>query len=67
MTDEQRIAMAHLARVRGNVADIPLTEQQYLSISSLAMLMDDVMSGNRMAIQERVRVTLRLMEPANEN
>lgn len=62
MTDEQTIAIAHLKRVRINLQDTPVTERVSLQVSALAMLMDAVMTENPMAVQERVRITLRLLD-----
>ena len=66
MNDERRIALAHLRRVACNLESVPFSERTALCVSSLALLIEDLAAGNPMAIQERVRVTLGLLEPTRD-
>ena len=63
MSDEQRIALAHLRRIIRRMEDVPVTERTALQASQLALLIEDIMGGCAFAIQERVRTTLLLAAP----
>lgn len=65
LSDEQRMAWAHWARVSVNIEEIPVSDRVALGLSSLALLADALMSDNPMAVQERARVTIALLDPRN--
>ena len=64
MTDEQKIALAHLRRIELRLKDVPVTEKVALAASQLFLLAEDVLEGDLMRIQERARVTLGLLDPS---
>lgn len=64
MTDDQRMAFAHWSRVCRRVEDVQVTDRVALGLSSLALLAEALMSQDTMAIQERARVTLGLLDPS---
>lgn len=67
MTDEQRIALAHWRRVSMRIEDMPVTERTARCLSALALLSEDLMAGSLAGMQERARVVLALMDPANDD
>ena len=66
MTDEQRIAFAHWSRVGARIEDVPVPERTVQCLSALALLGEDLIGGSLSGMQERARVLLALMDPANE-
>lgn len=66
MTDEQRIALAHWTRIAVRIEDVPVPERTVQCLSALALLAEDMIGGSLSGVQERARVLLALMDPANE-
>lgn len=64
MTDEQRIALAHWRRLALRIEDVDVPEKTARCLSALALLAEDLMAGSLAGMQERARVMLALMDPA---
>ena len=58
-------AAAHVARLHRYMTERELTEWEEAAVASLALLGMDLLTGPRAAVQERLRNTLRLMEPGD--
>lgn len=63
MSDEQRIALAHWRRLSFRIEDQDVTDRTARCLSALALLAEDIIAESPMAMQERVRVVLGLMDP----